>query len=123
MTKKIDKPIKDLEKLNTENAIINSITNAVNIIITFQQEKEKRIFNERKEELNIIMQLDKREKTYKIILITLCIIALLISFNIGKSEIIVPVLTLIIGASLKVNSLSEFFSWKNKKKTNEQIET
>jgi hypothetical protein len=72
---------------------------------------------EHKEELKIINKLDTKEKLYKGILISICIVALLVSaLNFEKAEVIIPVLSLIIGLLFKSNSLMDFFTHKGKRK-------
>ena len=69
-----------------------------------------------KEEMKIIERLDKREKIYKGTLIGVCIISLLISAGfIQKAEVVIPVLSLIIGLLFKSNSLSDFLSHAKRK--------
>ena len=69
-----------------------------------------------KEEMKIIERLDKREKIYKGTLIGVCIISLLISaVFIQKAEVVIPVLSLIIGLLFKSNSLSDFLSHAKRK--------
>lgn len=69
----------------------------------------------KKEELIVITKLDTKEKIYKGILIIICISALVLSaLFIEKAEAIIPVLSLIIGLLFKANSLSDFFSHKQK---------
>ncbi len=71
-----------------------------------------------KEELIIINKLDTKEKIYKGSLIGLCVMALVLSaLFIPKAEVVIPVLSLIIGLLFKSNSLSDFFTHsKNKSK-------
>ena len=69
-----------------------------------------------KEEMKIIERLDKRENIYKGTLIGVCIISLLISaVFIQKAEVVIPVLSLIIGLLFKSNSLSDFLSHAKRK--------
>lgn len=69
-----------------------------------------------KDEMKIIERLDKREKIYKGTLIGVCIISLLISaVFIQKAEVVIPVLSLIIGLLFKSNSLSDFLSHAKRK--------
>lgn len=71
-----------------------------------------------KEELIVINKLDTKEKIYKGSLIGLCVIALVLSaLFIPKAEVVIPVLSLIIGLLFKSSSLSDFFTHsKNKNK-------
>lgn len=69
-----------------------------------------------KEELKAINKLDTKEKLYKGTLIIVCISALILSaIFIEKAEVVIPVLSLIIGLLFKSNSLSDFFSHKKNK--------
>ncbi len=69
-----------------------------------------------KEELKVIDSLDTKEKKYKGILIITCILALVLSaLFIPKPELIIPVISLIIGLLFKSNSLSDFFSHSKSK--------
>lgn len=71
----------------------------------------------KKEELRVIDKLDYREKLYKGLLIGLCIIILFITpIFVEKAEIIIPVLSLIIGLLFKSSALSDFFSFSKKEK-------
>lgn len=64
-----------------------------------------------KEELKIVNKFDIRDKIYKGTLIGVCIVALILSaMFIEKAEVVIPVLTLIIGLLFKTNSLSDFRS-------------
>ncbi|GAA3579678.1 hypothetical protein [Snuella lapsa] len=64
-----------------------------------------------KEELKTANKFDIRDKIYKGILIVVCIISLILSdLFIEKAEVVIPVLTLIIGLLFKTNSLSDFRS-------------
>jgi hypothetical protein len=64
-----------------------------------------------KEELKVIDRLDTKEKIYKGVLISLCVLALVLSaMFIPKAEVIIPVLSLIIGLLFKSSSLADFFS-------------
>ena len=70
-----------------------------------------------KEELKIINKLDTKEKLFKGLLITFCIITLVIaSFYLEKAQGIIPVLSLIIGLLFKSSTLSDFFSHSKRKR-------
>jgi hypothetical protein len=72
-----------------------------------------------KEELKIIDKLDTKEKYYKGILLVVCLLALIASaYLIERAEMVIPVLSLIIGLLFKSNSLSDFFSHAKRKLNN-----
>lgn len=72
-----------------------------------------------KEELKIIDKLDTKEKFYKGILLFVCLTALILSaLFIEKAEVVIPVLSLIIGLLFKSNTLSDFFSHAKRKLNN-----
>lgn len=77
-----------------------------------------------KKELEIVDKFDKRDKIYKGVLIGICILALILSaMFIKKAEVVIPVLTLIIGLLFKTNSLSDFRSLtKDKYERNNESE-
>ena len=78
-------------------------------------EQMKYEFELEQTKLKSIEQLDKREKNFKLVLLSLCIIALVISVAfLAKSEIIVPVISLIIGLLFKSNSFSEYLKYSSK---------
>ena len=78
-------------------------------------EQMKYDFELEQTKLKSIEQLDKREKNFKLVLLSLCIIALVISIAfLEKSEIIVPVISLIIGLLFKSNSFSEYLKYSSK---------
>lgn len=70
-----------------------------------------------KAELKAIQKLDFRDKIYKGFLIGLCIVALVtIPLFVPKSEMVIPVLSLIIGLLFKSSSVSDFFAFKKSSK-------
>ncbi|MFN7910478.1 MAG: hypothetical protein ACK5QC_01560 [Bacteroidota bacterium] len=76
-----------------------------------------------KEELKIIDKLDTKEKFYKGILLFTCLAALILSaLFIEKAEVVIPVLSLIIGLLFKSNTLSDFFSHAKRKLNNNDDE-
>lgn len=69
-----------------------------------------------KEEMKVIDKLDTKEKIYKGILLVICLTALVLSaLYIEKAEVVIPVLSLIIGLLFKSNTLSDFFSHAKRK--------
>jgi Na+-transporting methylmalonyl-CoA/oxaloacetate decarboxylase beta subunit len=73
-----------------------------------------------KDELKIINKLDTKEKVYKGSLIALCVLALLLTaLFVPKAEIVIPVLSLIIGLLFKSSTLSDFFSHSKGKYNND----
>jgi|GEM_PF-6334014 len=90
-----------------------------------QAEKEKHnseTSNEvEKEELIIIDKLDLRDKVYKGILLCFCITSLLgaIIF-IERADVIIPVISLIIGLLFKSNTVNDFFAHTNNKYKSEK---
>ncbi len=78
----------------------------------YQIDKETEI---EKEELVAINKLDTKEKIYKGILIGICLFALvLIPIFIKESQMIIPVLSLVIGLLFKSNSVSDFIAFRKK---------
>jgi hypothetical protein len=76
-----------------------------------------------KAELTTINKLDTKEKIYKGILIGICLIALVvIPIYIKESQMIIPVLSLVVGLLFKSNSVTDFISFrrKTKEENNEQ---
>jgi len=81
------------------------------IVAETQKHRIDRSAEFEKEELKMINKLDSKEKIYKGVLIAICILSLLIAaFFIEKAEVIIPVLSLIIGLLFKSNALSEYYS-------------
>lgn len=69
-----------------------------------------------KEELVVINKLDTKDKVYKGVMIGICVLALILSsLFIEKAEVVIPVLSLIIGLLFKSNSLSEYFTHAKRK--------
>ena len=69
-----------------------------------------------KEELVVINKLDTKDKIYKGVMIGICVLALILSaLFIEKAEVVIPVLSLIIGLLFKSNSLSEYFTHAKRK--------
>jgi len=76
-----------------------------------------------KQELDIINKIDSKEKIYKGILITFTIITLVVvSIYVEKAQMIVPVISLIIGLLFKTNSVTDFIAFRNKNKNKNEID-
>jgi len=70
-----------------------------------------------KQELNIINKIDTKEKLYKGVLITITIVTLVIvSIYVEKAQMIIPVISLIMGLLLKTNSVTDFIAFRKKNK-------
>tara|TARA_B100000508_G_C11465630_1_gene282067 strand:- start:15881 stop:16339 length:459 start_codon:yes stop_codon:yes gene_type:complete len=70
-----------------------------------------------KAELTTINKLDTKEKIYKGILIGICLVALVvIPIYIKESQMIIPVLSLVVGLLFKSNSVTDFISYRRKTK-------
>jgi hypothetical protein len=71
-----------------------------------------------KEELTTIIKLDTKEKIFKGILIGICLLSLIIiPIFIKESQMIIPVLSLVIGLLFKSNSVTDFIAFRKKNKT------
>ncbi len=74
-----------------------------------------------KEEMKVIERLDLKEKIYKGILIAICLTALVISaIYIPKSEVIIPIISLVIGLLFRSSSLSDFLRHSKSKFSNSE---
>lgn len=68
-----------------------------------------------REKLALVGKIDAREKIYKGVLISVCIVAVILSaIFVDKSESVIPVLTLIIGLLFKSNSFADFLNFSKK---------
>ncbi len=106
-----------------EKAFEKAIDKAPEMIAMFYEMKasqdkmdaEQHLEMER-QEIDTINKLDTKEKVYKGVLILFCTSALVFSvMYIDKAEIIVPVLSLIIGLLFKSSTFSDFLAFRKKK--------
>ena len=79
----------------------------------FSIEKQNEI---EKEEMQVAQVLDSRDKVYKAIIITVCILAMSILAYFEKAQSVAPVIGVIIGLVLKSSSITEFFGGGGKNK-------
>ena len=106
-----------LRTLSQEEVFGNIIEHAVSVYKDYQEKSlasdtfslEKEADNARLE-LETINKLDRRDKWYKGIMLSICIGALIISAFWDKLQNISPVIGVIIGLLLKSNIISEYYA-------------
>lgn len=139
---KLEQTQNELEHIRENQSVVQTQTNPTDKLLDtiidkgsdfltqyFVQSAETEKYNSdraaelEKEELRIINKLDNKEKLYKGVLIGVCVGSLVLSaFFIEKAEVVIPVLSLVIGLLFKSSSLSEFFKHRKNKTTNKSEE-
>lgn len=74
------------------------------------------------EELKALDKIDRRDKNFKLLIIIICLASLAAITIFQKAQSLIPVLSLILGLSFKVNSLADFIKFRISKINNKEEE-